>query len=427
VKDLWEKLGGSGYHVSANTPPKAALAQAVEKTGADWQELARNGWAGPLHQLLHNHKVRDIIVQHPGQVWVRNARGQKSREAVHLNEAWIQFLPKLWHSATDPNGQLRVDQDRSLNPQTVTRKTLLFADGSGGMRYVYAPATFSSWGSSLYIRRLPARPISLKEMVRNGTLPQEAADLLVALLRAGTPMVISGQTGAGKTTLLAALVNELQQFIDPLNLLIVERTHEIPTSQPAYRWEQDAEGLVSLDHLAEKATQMGLEWLVLGECTGPEAYFVAKAFSQGVPAMTTLHATSATAAIKKLAMLSLEYMQDPRLLPVIMSDLADQSLVSVHLALKDREPFGLLGTVTGIVETIGTSGASDPVVNPLWEWKDRKDVPGDRAAGLYWNPGSVSQLGETTQQRFVAAGLTFPVPTASAPAKANKKTGLWRR
>jgi Flp pilus assembly CpaF family ATPase len=419
VKDLWERLGGAAYHVAANTPPKVALAQAMEKTGADWQLLARNGWAGPLHQLVHNHKVRDIIIQHSGQVWVRNAKGQKSREAVHMSEDWLRFLPQFWHEATNPNGRSWTEQGNPLNPQTVTRKTLLFANGSGGLRYVYAPATFSSWGSSLYIRRLPARPIPLSEMVRNGTLPQAAADLLVAFLQTGTPMVISGQSGAGKTTLLAALVHELQAMADPLNLLIVERTHEIPTTGPAFRWEQDAEGVVSLDHLAEKATQMGLEWLVLGECTGPEAYFVAKAFSQGVPAMTTLHANSASAAIKKLAMLSLEYVQDPRLLPVIMTDLANQGLVSVHLALKEREPHGLLGMVTGIVETIGMSGTSEPVVNPLWEWREANE---GRAPGLYWNPGSVSQLAEATRHRFVATGATFPMP-----ATARKKTGLWPR
>jgi Flp pilus assembly CpaF family ATPase len=415
---LWDKLGGANYLVPASTPPKEALAEAVERSGADWQTLARHGWAGPLHQLIHSHKVRDIIVQHPGQVWVRDARGRKSREAVHMSEAWIRFLPRLWHNAANGQGS---EQDSPLDPYNVTRKTLLFADNSGGMRYVYSPAAFSSWGPSLYIRRLPSRPVVLSEMVRNGSLPQAAAELLVAFLAVGTPVVVSGQTGAGKTTLLAALVHELQRLADPLNLLIVERTHEIPVTQPAYRWEQDAAGRVSLDHLAEKATQMGLEWLVLGECTGPEAYFVAKAFSQGVPAMTTLHASSATAAIKKLAMLSLEYLQDPRLLPVILSDLADQGLVSVHLSLKEREPFGLLGAVTGIVETIGVSGESDPVVNPLWEWKDG-------AGGLVWNSGSLSQLSEATAKRFLAAGMTFPVPTpAAAGDSAARGSRFWRK
>ena len=413
---LWDKLGGGSYIVSANTPPKQALAEAVAKSGADWQTLARNGWAGPLHQLIHSHKVRDLFVQHPGQVWVRDARGHKSREAVHITDGWVRFLANLWHNGpSSKNG----DPSDPLDPYAVTRKTLLFADGSGGMRWVYCPATFSSWGPSLYIRRLPSKPLPLSEMVRNGTLPQAAADMLVAFLATGTPMIVSGQTGAGKTTLLGALIHELQMLVDPLNLLIVERTHEIPVTQPAYRWEQDAGGKVSLDHLAEKATQMGLEWLVLGECTGPEAYFVAKAFSQGVPAMTTLHASSAPAAVKKLAMLSLEYVQDPRLLPVIMNDLADQGLVSVHLSLKEREPFGLLGTVTGIVETIGVSGESDPVVNPLWEWKDE-------VGGLAWNPGSLSQLSEATEQRFVAAGRTFPVPAAST-TEGKKGGSFWRR
>lgn len=416
MDDLWHKLGGSNYHVPSYADPKQAFADAVAKCGVDWRKLAENGWAGPLHQLIHSHQVRDIVIQHPGQVWVRDRQGKKQKEAVNMTPEWITFLTRLWNNASN----LKADTEKltPLNPYSVARRTLLFPDGSGGIRYVYAPATFSSWGPSMYIRRLPSKPIPLDEMVRNGTLPREAADLLVAFMKVGTPIVVSGQTGAGKTTLLGALVAELQRIADPLNLLIVERTHEIPTNQPAFRWEQDAEGKVGLDHLAEKATQMGLEWLVLGECTGGEAYFVAKAFSQGVPTLTTLHASSASAALKKLAMLAIEYVQDPRLLPALMSELAEQGLISVHLSLKERETFGLLGTVTGIVEMIGTSGGSDPVVNPLWEWKEARTPK--ETTGLFWNPGSVSQLSPATIQRFTAAGETLPVPSS----KDNKRGRL---
>ena len=230
--------------------------------------------------------------------------------------------------------------------------------------------------------------------------------MLVDLMKAKTPIIISGQTGSGKTTVLGALVNELQKIYEPMNLLVVERSHEIPLNRPAYRWEEDAEGKVGLAHLASHATQMGLEWLILGECTGAEAYFVLKAFTQGVPVLTTLHAASATAGLRGLAMLALEHVKEPSLLPNLLRSLADEAVISVHIELTEREDGSQLGQVTGIEEMISIAG-DKPVVNPLWL---RKPDPETGLPHLVFNRGAMAQLSETTKLRLRVAGIDFPSP-----------------
>lgn len=370
--------------------PQQALEAACRALGvSEPMRLARHGWGGPLQGLIHNPRVQEIIVPHDGQVWAVDNQGGRSAQPFSVSARWIQFLAEFWQRG----------QGRTPDMAEVIRDTLLFPNRAG-IRYLYAPPGASAWGPSLYIRRLAFtdQPLTLAELVRKETLPAAAAETLRALLRAGTPMIISGATGAGKTTLLAALVHELQQATDWLNLLVVERSHEISLSKRAYRWAE-GQGL-ALEHLAEKATQMGLDWLVLGECTGGEAYFVMKAYTQGVPVLSTLHAWSTVYAFKQLALLSQEYPKSPAL-KTVLDSMATLGLVAVQM---ERKIAGgrTARRVSGIAEIVGALG-DEPVVNHWWQWDEREQQ-------LRWNAGCINELGATTTARLIAAGVTLPVP-----------------
>lgn len=400
---------GPGYTVSPQTSPGVAINDAMTRVGVSSPHfLAQTGWGGPLHHLIHDPTVRDIWVQH-GKVIARynrpiddagDAPKGKVAQGIYLSDQWVNFLVNLWRNAYNDGAPVLATHNK-----LIFRSTLLFAGERGGIRYLYAPSAFSAYGTSLYIRRLPSLPMPLEDLVHNSTLTESAAETIRTLLRVGTPLIVSGQTGAGKTTMLGALVREIQSMFYPLNLLVIERSHELPLAKPAYRWELDPEGEVDLDHLAEKATQLGLEWFVIGECTGGEAYWAAKAYAQGVPVMTTLHANSSEAAFKRLAMLAIEHTQDPRLLPILLEDLGNQGIVSIHLDLKEREE-GFLGAITGIDEMIGAS-ETNPIVNPLWKWHEGGD---GGAPGLRFNYGCVTQLSPGMRARFHAARCHFPVP-----------------
>lgn len=414
MSDFFAPLGET-YFVPPSADPEKALREAADQLGHKPVDLIRHGWGGPIHHFMHHPNVRDIIIQHNSQVWVRDRNGQKSYVPLQLDSDWIDFLAYNWRFAN-----LRGKEMPGIDALANFRHTLFFPNQGGGIRFQYVGSGFSALGSSIYIRRLPSQPILLSTMVANDTLPQDAANMLIDLLKAQTPIVISGQTGSGKTTLLAALVNELQTLYEPINLLVVERSHEIPLNKPAYRWEEDAEGQINLAHLASHATQMGLEWLILGECTGPEAYFVLKAFTQGVPVLTTLHAASATAGLRGLAMLALEHVKEPSLLPNLMRALAEEAVISVHIEMTERKDGSMLGAVTGIEEMIGVSG-DKPVVNPLWV---RKTDPETGLPKLVFNRGCVAQLSDTTKLRLRVASIDFPPPhlmSANFPGGAQPK------
>ena len=407
MSNFFEALG-KNYFVRPEEDPETALNKAAAILGHPPLELIKRGWAGPIHQLMHHPAVRDIIIQHSNNIWIRDSAGKKTQTPTYLNSKWVDFLAYQWRYANFNQSQGRGVPD--VSPLANFRHTLFFPEVGGGIRFQYVGHGFSALGSSIYIRRLPAQPFELSQMIKNGTLPQGAADCLLSFIRARSPIIISGQTGSGKTTLLGALVNELQNMYNPMNLLVVEKSHELPLVKPAYRWEQDAEGLVGLEHLAANATQMGLEWLVLGESTGPEAYYVLKAFTQGVPVMTTLHATSATGGITGLAMLALEHVRDAALLPSFLKTLASESVISVHLEQTERADGVVLGQVTGIEEMIDTAGIK-PVVNPIWHRK-RDDKTG--SPKLVFNQGSVVQLSPTTKFRLQLSGQEFPPKSAYA-------------
>jgi hypothetical protein len=113
--------------------------------------------------------------------------------------------------------------------------------------------------------------------------------------------------------------------------------------------------------------------------------------------------------------MSLEHVKDPRMLPVILSELAAQGAVAVHLNLRWREQ-GLLGQVTDIAEMIGVSD-DEPFVNPLWRWHEP-------AGELRFNPGCVTELTPAMRERFLAAGIEFPIPAAAMTATGKSR---WRK
>ena len=285
------------------------------------------------------------------------------------------------------------------------RSTLRFPDMMGGLRFQYAGRAYSAWGPSLYIRRLPDNPFTLEQLVQNGTMTQGVADTLAALVRARCPIVVSGQTGSGKTTLLGALVHVMQMEKSPLNLLIIEKSHELPTVNPAFRWEEDSDGRRKLADLAAHATQMGLEWLVLGESTGPEAYYVIKAISQGVPVLTTLHATSARDGVSSMARLALEQSGEASLYPNFLATLAKEAVFSVNLTLQ-KDEHGFLGRVTDVAEMIGVNRDA-PVMNKIWSWRPNRNGSGGE---VVFNYGCRTEMALATQIRFEKAGVVFPVP-----------------
>src|SRR5204862_1971457 len=66
-------------------------------------------------------------------------------------------------------------------------------------------------GPIVTIRKFRKNPLSPADLVKNGTLTENALDFLRACVRGRTNVIVVGGTGSGKTTLL----NTLSSFISP--------------------------------------------------------------------------------------------------------------------------------------------------------------------------------------------------------------------
>ena len=175
-------------------------------------------------------------------------------------------------------------------------------------------------GPILTIRRFPQDPITMKDLLRFGSITEEVSDFLGKCVRAGLNIFISGGTGSGKTTFL----NVLSDCIDP-----GERVITI---------EDNAE--LQIRHvpnlLIRASLRMRPDRIVVGEVRGPEAIDMIQAMNTGHDgSMSTGHANSARDMLARLETMILMGMELP--VPAIRGQLASGIDIIVHLGrLRDR-------------------------------------------------------------------------------------------
>jgi pilus assembly protein CpaF len=159
-------------------------------------------------------------------------------------------------------------------------------------------------GPILSIRRFSASPLGVKELVKLGTITEEIAAVLQALVKAKINFLISGGTGSGKTTLL----NMMSAFV-PANerIVTIEDAAELRLQQPhVVRLETrpanvEGRGEVSQRALVRNSLRMRPDRIVIGEVRGPEVLDMLQAMNTGHEgSMTTIHANSPRDALSRL-------------------------------------------------------------------------------------------------------------------------------
>src|SRR5215813_13284707 len=148
--------------------------------------------AGPLGALLADPAVTDIVVNGPGEVWVDRGDGM-TRAAVTFPDAdAVRRLAQRLAAACER----RLD---SASPYVDAR----LPDGTR-LHAVLAPVAVR--GPYLSLRTFRPRAFTVDELVRCGTLDEDAAAIVTAVVQAGLAYLVTGGTGSGKTTLLSTLL-----------------------------------------------------------------------------------------------------------------------------------------------------------------------------------------------------------------------------
>src|SRR3954454_5592852 len=250
---------------------------------------------GPLEPLLADPSVDEVMVNGPYEVWVER-RGRVERASAEFGSE-AELLHAI-ERVLAPLGR-RVDE---ASPMCDAR----LPDGSR-VNVVVPPLAVD--GACMTIRRFRPHGFSLEDLVANGTMPLAVADFVAGCVRAKASVLVSGGTGSGKTTTLNALSGAIP---DGERIVTVEDAAELALRQEhVVRLEArppnvEGRGEVTIRALVRNALRMRPDRIVVGEVRGGEALDMLSALTTGHEgSLTTVHATSASEALRRIETLAL--------------------------------------------------------------------------------------------------------------------------
>ncbi len=176
------------------------------------------------------------------------------------------------------------------------------ADGSR-INVVLDPVALN--GPILTIRRFAGVPLTGSRLIKEGSISEEALDLLRKLVRSRYNILVSGGTGAGKTTFL----NILSEFIpSDERIITIEDSAELAirgisnlVSLEARNTNSAGCNEISIRDLIKTALRMRPDRIIVGEVRGAESIDMLQAMNVGQDgSMSTIHANSAEDALIRL-------------------------------------------------------------------------------------------------------------------------------
>ena len=245
---------------------------------------------GPLEPLLQDDTITDILVNGYDTVFIER-RGQLVRVPTRFQDE--KHLMRVIQKIVSAVGR-RVDES---SPFVDAR----LADGSR-VNAIVAPLAID--GSLLSIRKFAKQPISIQKMIDLGSMPEDMAQVLQAIVASRRNVLISGGTGSGKTTLL----NAMSTFIDEKERIVtIEDSAELQLQQShVARLETrppniEGRGEVTQRDLVKNALRMRPDRIIVGEVRAGEAFDMLQAMNTGHDgSMTTVHANTPRDALSRV-------------------------------------------------------------------------------------------------------------------------------
>ncbi|WP_459279605.1 TadA family conjugal transfer-associated ATPase [Arthrobacter sp. TMN-37] len=324
---------------------------------------------GPLHPLVQDRTVTDILVNGPGEVWVDGEAGLRRVPLRFAGDAEVRALASRLVAA----GGRRLDD---ANPCVDVRLH--------DFRVHAVLPPLSTGGTLLSIRIRRERVFTLSELCAAGTVPADMAAVLTQVVRRRLNFLISGATGTGKTTLLSTLLG----LSSPAErLVLVEDAAELNPLHPhavglqARHGNVEGAGAVDLGELVRQALRMRPDRLVVGECRGAEVRELLAAMNTGHDgAGGTVHANSAVSVPARLTALGALAGLAPQALAVQAASALD---VVIHLVRGARgrrvEQIAVVGLGGSrlVVRPALTSTGSGCTRGEAWAALAARLVPGE--------------------------------------------------
>jgi pilus assembly protein CpaF len=294
---------------------------------------------GPLQPFLDDPSIEEIWINEPGRVFVARSGRSELTTVVLTADAVRDLVERMLR----PSGR-RLD----LSSPFVDA---MLPDGSR-IHVVIPDVTREHW--AVNIRKFVARARSLDDLVRIGSIGEQAAAVLDAAVVAGLNIVVSGATGAGKTTLLNALLGSVPARDRVITCEEVFELQPPSADTVALQTRQsslEGSGRITLRHLVKESLRMRPDRIVIGEVREAEALDMLIALNSGLPGMCSVHANTAREAVLKLCTLPLlagENISAAFVVPTVASCI--DVVVQAHRDTDGRRFVRDIVAVTGRVE-----------------------------------------------------------------------------
>jgi pilus assembly protein CpaF len=305
--------------------------------------------------MVNGHK--DIFIERYGTVGRHPAQFESEQKLEDIIQAIVAKVNRMVNQGT-PIVDARLQ------------------DGSR-VHVVLPPASLS--GPTITIRKFPEKPMLMDDLIKLGSLTEEAAELLKSFVESGYNIFIGGGTGSGKTTFLNALAAYIPA---DERIITIEDSAELQirnvpnlVSLETRNANTEGKGEITIRDLIRASLRMRPNRIIVGEVRGAEALDMLQAMNTGHDgSLSTAHANTSADMLGRLETMVLS----GALLPVevIRKQIGSAIDIMVHLSrIRDRTR-----RVTEIHELTGASG-SEIGLNPLFLFKETGETEDRKVVG----------------------------------------------
>ncbi len=338
-----------------------------------------------LQDLLEDPGITEIMVNGPDSIFIeKKGKLEKISQTFESEDSLRNVI-----------GQIVAGCNRVVNDSSPIVDARL-ADGSR-VNVVLNPVAIN--GPILTIRRFPARPLLMEDLVRIGSLTEEAVLFLKDLVVAGYNIIVSGGTGSGKTTFL----NALSSFIpSDERIITIEDSAELQiqgkdnlVKMETKNANIDSADPITIRDLIKTSLRMRPNRIIVGEVRGPEAMdMVCSAMNCGHDgSMSTVHANSAADTISRIETMILMAVELP--IQAIRRQILSGVDIIIHLGrMRDRSRRVLE------ISELNADSSSETEINPLFVFKEDPGSTKDELKGRLYRTGRLNNV-----EKLKSAGI----------------------
>ncbi len=260
-----------------------------------FNDAIRN-FLGPINNLLDDPEVSEVMINGPKEIFVEKG-------------GLVYRVPNEFPDEYALNSAMRAIA-QSVNRTIDEENPRLDARLPNGSRIHVVLPPMAKKGTTVAIRKFKEEKLTLKDLIKFGSLSPAAARFLQICIYLGKNIIVSGGTGSGKTTMLNVLGGQIPRT---QRLLIIEDAAELQIHTEHVvnfetRKHDPAKNLkeVSIRDLVISAMRLRPDRIIVGEVRGDEALDLIQVMNTGHDgSMGTVHANNPADACIRLETLCL--------------------------------------------------------------------------------------------------------------------------